>query len=290
MSKLFKLKEWVTIKDAARHLGQIVNEPICEADILQLALDRQIKLTVDFPNRAKAKLGRIVPYKDAPIIEASLFDENKNLFYAEGYFLKEVKAGEVIEDETPFLVFDDDVVTIDGLWDLTMIGSEQLDILDELQKLIGGPPITLINLKGTFLSRPDGTWASLQHKTKDCTIEDTEGNIITIKSEYYPAGGLDGIGNLVVRVSEIMALQAKLNGEKDEKPVGRREETTYLNIIGGLLQLMLSTTQGGRRGSIYDSQNAIIEALGSNFANKPGLAKATLEQKFADAKRSIIGS
>ena len=68
---------------------------------------------------------------------------------------------------------------------------------------------------------------------------------------------------------------------------GGRAETTYLNIIGGLLGLMLGTTPGGQKGSAYDSQAAIISALLAHHGVKPGIADSTLEQKFADANRSI---
>ncbi len=74
--------------------------------------------------------------------------------------------------------------------------------------------------------------------------------------------------------------------EKMNTP-GARAETTYLNIIGGLLDLMLRTTPGGQKGSAYATQAAIISALLAYHSGKPGIADSTLEQKFADAKRSI---
>jgi len=51
--------------------------------------------------------------------------------------------------------------------------------------------------------------------------------------------------------------------------------------------LMLGTTPGGQKGSAYDSQAAIISALLAHHGGKPGIADSTLEQKFADANRSI---
>lgn len=94
--------------------------------------------------------------------------------------------------------------------------------------------------------------------------------------------------------SQLREMEA-LRGERDslraivEKQVaiGPRAEATYLNIIGGLLDLMLGTTPGGQRGSVYESQAAIISALLAHHEGKPGIAGSTLEQKFADARRSI---
>lgn len=86
-----------------------------------------------------------------------------------------------------------------------------------------------------------------------------------------------------------------MRGERDslramvDKQVApnQKAETTYLNIIGGLLDLMLGTTPGGQKGSAYVSQAAIISALLAHQGGKPGIAVSTLEQKFAEAKRSI---
>jgi hypothetical protein len=57
-------------------------------------------------------------------------------------------------------------------------------------------------------------------------------------------------------------------------------ETTYLNIIGGLLDLLVS---GARCGN----QTAIIATLLERHRHKPGLSQRTLEEKFAAAKRSL---
>lgn len=66
-----------------------------------------------------------------------------------------------------------------------------------------------------------------------------------------------------------------------------RSETTYLNIIGGLLHLMLAISPGGQPQSVYKNQAAIISALLGYFEHKPGIKPRTLEEKFAEAKRSI---
>ncbi len=52
MSKLFKLKEWLTLPDAAKHLAIAFGEEVGEADVLRLALDGHLKLSVNFVNKA----------------------------------------------------------------------------------------------------------------------------------------------------------------------------------------------------------------------------------------------
>jgi len=69
-----------------------------------------------------------------------------------------------------------------------------------------------------------------------------------------------------------------------------RAETTYLNIIGGLLMLMFGQTPAGRPQSVYASQAAVIDALQATFPGLAGLSQRTLEEKFAAAKRSLPAS
>ena len=78
----------------------------------------------------------------------------------------------------------------------------------------------------------------------------------------------------------------KQNIEKLGSP-NDRAETTYLNIIGGLLQLLLGKTPSGKAHSVFINQEAIISALLEYFPNKAGIATRTLQEKFAAAKRNI---
>jgi hypothetical protein len=71
------------------------------------------------------------------------------------------------------------------------------------------------------------------------------------------------------------------------KEPGDRAETTFLNIIGGLLGLMLGNSPAGKKQSIYDNQAAIISALLGYYSDKPGISHRTLEGKFADANKSL---
>ncbi len=77
--------------------------------------------------------------------------------------------------------------------------------------------------------------------------------------------------------------------EKMSAP-GDRAETTYMNIIGGLLALMLGKSPAGKAQSVYESQAAIISAMLAHHEGKPGIAARTLEEKFAAAKRSLNGT
>ena len=88
-------------------------------------------------------------------------------------------------------------------------------------------------------------------------------------------------------LGEIESLRATLN--KMSAP-GERAETTYLNIIGAMLGLMLDKSPAGNSYSVFDNQSAIISVLLAQNTNTPGISKRTLEEKFAAAKQNLTAS
>lgn len=69
--------------------------------------------------------------------------------------------------------------------------------------------------------------------------------------------------------------------EENLKP---RSETTYLNIIGAMLELLKSPRTG------RENDAAIIQEIVNNYSDKPGISSRTLQDKFALAKRTLISS
>lgn len=80
MSKLFKLKEWLTVPDAAKHLTVVFGEEVTEVDVLQLALEGHLKLSIFIEDISIARPGKIVsevesvfvscPYLENPLRKA----------------------------------------------------------------------------------------------------------------------------------------------------------------------------------------------------------------------------
>lgn len=202
MNKLFKLKEWLTIPDAARHLTGVFDEPINEADVLRLGLDGHLTLSVDFVNKAAAKRGRVVPLEQAqttifpedmsanietfrrtsklPRSRAGDDDENLPADVIEG--LQDGSLIRVITDinidDEQFLHLEDEVVRIGGVWDLPLIGAERLDVEHAFQQMTGGPEVTLIQLNGTFVGSLTGEIAQLQDRFSEPTPILIEGKFV----------------------------------------------------------------------------------------------------------------
>ncbi len=180
MGKLFELKEWLTVADAARHLSIAFGEDVTEADVLRLALDGRLRLSVYLVNHAKARCGKVARYTEAELavaIQSGKLPEDlewmklpKDL----GAAIRGESGGEEVThlmslriDDDRYLTLDDDVTTLRGVWDLPMIGNERLDIEHEYQNLTGGPAVTLQGLDGAFVEGRDGEICQLLESYDD---------------------------------------------------------------------------------------------------------------------------
>ena len=194
MRKLSKLKQWLTIGDAAQHLSIVFGETVNEADVLRLGLDGHLKLSVHFVNHTEARVGNAIPIAEA---KTAL-----SVFRTEGEEPHHIVLGIVLNDRE-VLNLAEDIITLDGVWDLSMIGNESLDVEHAYQNLTGGPAVTLTCLDGAFVQREDGKIFQLQsrfdeeHYKKDSKLPWGH------PSFYYPAGGLPKDSVLVVRMTAL---------------------------------------------------------------------------------------
>ena len=78
MKKIYRLREWLTLDEASGHLSVVLGEPVSVAEVLRLALDRHLTLSVNLVNHAEAKPGaRSVA--EGPAGPLSLFDKRQRL-------------------------------------------------------------------------------------------------------------------------------------------------------------------------------------------------------------------
>jgi hypothetical protein len=231
LKKLLKLKDWLTVPDAARHLSILFGDDVSEADVLRLALDGHLTLSVHFVNHATAQRGKIIPLADAEIVEVP------NIFG--GGVFKMVKGLRLGDDEV--LSLDRQIVSIDGVCDLPMLGAEQLDVEHKYQLMTDGPAVELTNLGGPLVSRPDGAWGRIvEHFSENKYFDNNK-----LKSprnhpdNYYPARALPADAVFVVRTSALQDLEAILSEPEPatERPLKRRERDSLLVISAALAEL-----------------------------------------------------
>jgi len=226
-----------------------------------------------------------------------------------------------------FLILDKPIKTIWDVWDLPLIGAERLDVEHAYQNETDGPSITATYLDGVFVEREGvpyqlqedfydneyqaGSKAhlrALKERIEAQEIGDAEAKDLLEKYKaartkflehrrerspdagFYPAGKLPDDSVFVVKTAALRDFEREVMSPVDsgtEKPVSKREESTYLNIIGALLGLMTGTTPAGKSQSVFGNESAIKAALLARYEGKPGISQRTLDEKFPAAKRSL---
>ena len=268
MNKLFKLKKWLTVPEAARHLSIVFGEEISEADVLRLALDGHLKLSVNFVNHSQAKPGKVIPLSEAKTVPG-LFKEGQEPY--------DVVLALRLNDRD-FLELDEKIVHLEDVWDLPMIGNERLDVEHKYQTLTDGPAVTLQGLDGAFVKGQDGQLCQLQESWDDNEYQGgSEGHLRKLEERiardniepakakelmdqykekrkkfleerkarrdagkdsenYYPAGGLPRDSVLVVRTDALREFEESINDApaSAEKPLTTTERNTLLTIIAAL--------------------------------------------------------
>lgn len=187
-SKLFDLKEWVTVPDAAAYLSDAFGEIVTEADILRFTLDKHLTLSVYLPNGATVKRGKIVTHSLDKLIEAVANNEVPDdlnwvpvprSFAQKGLEAIHDDSGEDVPFITSLRLSDSQWVTLNqnkvtsvwGLWDLPMIGGERLDIEHQYLSLTGGPSITAETMDGAFIWRGPNDICQIQADFDDNELQ-----------------------------------------------------------------------------------------------------------------------
>ena len=110
--KLTRLKEWFTLDEAAQYVAASIDEPVSKADVLRLALDKHLTLSVRFPGTVYAQIVlSTYPDKDS---EIEPLEQNQ-------------------------------------IFDLPMTGAERLTVEEAYQRETGGPVPFFGDTDGTFV-------------------------------------------------------------------------------------------------------------------------------------------
>jgi len=290
VGKLFQLKEWLTLDEAAQHLTVVLGEPILEKDIYRLALDGHLQLSINIINGTQVHKGKFINPEDI------VWKEFTTDFFPDTDQKPITIPDSLYIDDTCFLKLEEKVKSIDGVWDLMMWGGARLDIEHWYQQLIGGPEVTLVSIDGAFIER-DGVVCQIlesfdeneyqsgslaQERDMEAFIANNDLSSDEIKKmrkefkqkreeylkvkksqtdeqNYYPSGGLPNEGVLVVRTKAIIDFLNSL-GKGTEKPLSTKERYTMLVIIAALCkETNIDYSQRGVAGAIQH----LTETLGA---------------------------
>lgn len=213
MSKLFKLKEWLTVPETAKHLSGIFQEEVSEADVLRLALDRHIKISVLFVNPCMARRCPIIPTEKAKVVPS--LDGERSVLLA--YPLTPTECismdGEIVKLRT-------------DVWDLPMIRGEIDSVSQEYHRLTSGCEVTTTDIHGVFVQNEQGELFQVlsdfadtddyKHIAKDCGIYD--------EKRYFPASRLPYDSMLVIMTKSITEFEQSIaESHRTENEIPRKE-------------------------------------------------------------------
>jgi len=182
MGKLFNLKEWLTVREAAQHLSIVFGEEVSKADVLQLALEGHLKLSVNFVNHAYARRGKIVCISETDFLAAIKAGNLPDELRRRTVSVEIMRPDTGVPDERKkaatylrslklyndrYLSLSSDVTSITGIWDLPMLGGEGLAVEHAYQMMTGGPKITIQHVLGSFVERSGVEMCQLQESFDD---------------------------------------------------------------------------------------------------------------------------
>jgi hypothetical protein len=296
MSKLFKLRDWLTLDEAAAHISTVLGEPATVADLYRLALDRYLTLSVDFVNHTYARKGEWLKSDQIEfrLVENDIFTGDKlDIPYSHP------SNYEIRVSEDDWITLEEPVVSIKGVWDLPMVGAEQLDIEHDYQQLTSGLEVTLTILGGVFVQQGDvvcqlqtdfddneyqkGSKAQKKDLEKHIAIndigDDEEKKLraefkadrekylgkrenVPREQNYFPSGGLaEHDYALVIRTNEITRfIQSLEDTPATEKLLSSKERNSLLVLIGALCkEVEINPSKRGVAASLV----AMTEILGA---------------------------
>lgn len=213
MSKLLKLKEWLTLDESISYISKALDEPITRADLFRLALDKHIVMSVNFVNGATARLGKLVSVDDVVFetLESVLLpgDIPQPFCYPSN--------GEIHILENDYLRLNSLISSIRGVWDLTLLGSEAIDLEYLYHQEKSNLEVTLIGLEGVFVCR-ENEYAQL--------LTDYDNNEYQVGSRAYCNGIEESLSKLDKSPSELEVAREKYKAERKEY-LQKRETQSY---------------------------------------------------------------
>lgn len=260
MSKLFSFRSWLSIAEAAQHLSNLFEETVTEKDIFRFALDGKITISVVFPDAPWGELFQEIDEAEIDYLDVPTLDGKETLrlptkvtrIAPNGAYIQGTGKKVPLEDDYPY--------------ELPLIGGEIGDIRQQYWDRAGGEREETISIDGTFV-RDGKNYFSL--------LDDYRASSPAV---VVPMGWLPETCVFVVTPKSLATFEdlvTKPPKSDEDRSLSQREETTLLNIIGALLNL------------INTKESAVISQLLESHPNTQGIKKRTLEEKFAIAKRSL---
>lgn len=276
-SKLYSLKEWLTLEDAASHLSSVLSEKVTVADILQLAIQERIRLSVNLISAVYANQGTVRDISEAKIFLhtaksplswmqnedpadplerklrevgvvrvndiPSLDEDIRGALTDQSVYM--ALLGETIS-ETKVVEFERGVQPLSGIYDLPMLSAEKFLIEEMYYPKVGGPDIAPWSLEGVWLEREGHIYRLCERIATQADYDacGTENSIAKWEKRYrdpsrwFPTDRLPAESTIILRRENLDAFIASL--EEPEPAPGVEaggDERRAQEVLGLLVEL-----------------------------------------------------
>ncbi|MBD8129152.1 hypothetical protein [Pantoea agglomerans] len=321
-SKLLKVKRWVNLNEAAQRLSLALDEQVNALELLELALDGELVLSVKLPFDKKF-LARKIIEKHTPMLEyhKGMFKFQNEFFgkhFIEGsdayvkaemdYLITQHKlfldgyAGEEMPDEfNNFDCYCNSIKNVewdygdieyldDNIFELSMLGAEEIDVMWLIRQNKGEDLEELTNLNGVVLRDRNGSLYNLQEKFDEVFIKNLEEINTESKDEnslirysrkfrvdprhYFPAGTLPAGSEIGMSPANMSKFEAKLLESDSSFP-----DEQLLLTMGSILKEI--TTSGAKKWT----QGALATAISEKKIIN--LSERTINGIFSEANKRL---
>ncbi|SFN45332.1 hypothetical protein SAMN05216386_1031 [Nitrosospira briensis] len=339
MKRFAKVQEWLLVEDAAKYLSLVFKEEVSQAHVMRLALDGRLPLSVDLVTTAKAKHGVLVKCTQDEI----------DISRVAGAPLPALEWQEISPDEVPtrvggtaeeatgklrlevrslkigdglYVTFhNSSISTVEGLWDLPMVGGERIDIESRYQVLTNGTVLDFSAIEGCIVQNTDGQFCQLQEildvpsylRSWNADLEELKQHIADYdlgKTEaeallnnhqeerkkflemqrrhptskfYYPAPRLPKSSRLVVRTQALR--------EFENSPAHRQRDVQYADTLTGTERITALKMVGGMAMMGYgmDIHAGRLERIGEIIKDLERAGAAVTEKTVREWLKEAAG-
>lgn len=274
MDKTYKLKNWFSLDDAAKLLTVLLGTEVSVRDVLQFAIDGNLNLSWYMRHVYAQRVQKEIVDVDIGKINAAFNRAKGNVGEEE-----ETKIIRTMQ-YTPL----SGIQAVDGLHTLAL--EECGALKNYISNIMFGYGEELIALDGFIVEDGDGFLWQVMERLDDSYIKKENKHKFRHPENFCPSSCFPENDEIVISKKDIEKLEAKIKENKSNK-LSTRQHSTYLRIIGALLDLLLGKSQAGNKYSKFNSQQEIINSIHDRHGKTNGLSKRNLEAKFAEAKQEM---
>ncbi|MCG9658189.1 hypothetical protein [Vibrio mediterranei] len=254
MSKLLKLKKFLTVEEAGKYLSSVLEEAVSVPDIYGFALDRHLTLSVKFNSVIEMSPGFEFEESKLP------YNANETNSFVTGLGRR--------------VFFEDSVMIGEGIFDLSMLGSEFMEVDALHKKSLGEIAWESSTIESIILKRNSFFYKlkGLESQIDEVSHVIPEGRALDSHEMRCDCRSLNYYSHkLIIRKEELDRFILSLNEEnglittpiEEEKSLAAKERNSLLTLIVALCeQLKIDPLARGTAGVLQQATELSGSPLG----------------------------